>query len=209
MQTTHTTLHRLKSFISSTVATSTINLYSFCILFGQTPGLGKKKTSLATLHFCCTHSHGSAYFPACKDLKNCPDWVALDPGAPGWPVPPDARPCRKPAGFGLLRAIRGDSFCQGCFPECHSSPAERVTTSNARVSVSCTPCSSEQSAKAKTQKELFKTLKELKMNLPPEKRSKGKSSTINTLKYALRCVKQVKGKRRLARLPLPSRGKSP
>lgn len=53
-------------------------------------------------------------------------------------------------------------------------------------------CSSEQSAKAKTRKELFKTLKELKMNLPPEKRSKGKSSTINTLKYALRCVKQVK-----------------
>uniref|UniRef100_A0A3Q3W8V4 Period circadian protein homolog 2 n=1 Tax=Mola mola TaxID=94237 RepID=A0A3Q3W8V4_MOLML len=40
--------------------------------------------------------------------------------------------------------------------------------------------------------ELFKTLKELKMNLPLEKRSKAKSSTINTLKYALRCVKQVK-----------------
>lgn len=55
-------------------------------------------------------------------------------------------------------------------------------------------CSSEQSAKAKTQKELFKTLKELKMHLPSEKRSKGKSSTLNTLKYALRCVKQVKGK---------------
>uniref|UniRef100_A0A674NS14 Period circadian protein homolog 2 n=1 Tax=Takifugu rubripes TaxID=31033 RepID=A0A674NS14_TAKRU len=36
--------------------------------------------------------------------------------------------------------------------------------------------------------------KELKMHLPSEKRSKGKSSTINTLKYALRCVKQVKGK---------------
>uniref|UniRef100_A0A8D3C639 Period circadian protein homolog 2 n=1 Tax=Scophthalmus maximus TaxID=52904 RepID=A0A8D3C639_SCOMX len=53
-------------------------------------------------------------------------------------------------------------------------------------------CSSEQSAKAKTQKELFKTLKELKTHLPSEKRSKGKSSTINTLKYALRCVKQVK-----------------
>uniref|UniRef100_A0A671VFV1 Period circadian protein homolog 2 n=1 Tax=Sparus aurata TaxID=8175 RepID=A0A671VFV1_SPAAU len=53
-------------------------------------------------------------------------------------------------------------------------------------------CSSEQSAKAKTQKELFKTLKELKMHLPSEKRSKGKSSTLNTLKYALRCVKQVK-----------------
>lgn len=65
---------------------------------------------------------------------------------------------------------------------------------DARMSCSCTPCSSEQSAKAKTQKELFKTLKELKMHLPSEKRSKGKSSTINTLKYALRCVKQVKGK---------------
>uniref|UniRef100_A0A1A7Z4X9 Period circadian protein homolog 2 n=1 Tax=Iconisemion striatum TaxID=60296 RepID=A0A1A7Z4X9_9TELE len=53
-------------------------------------------------------------------------------------------------------------------------------------------CSSEQSAKAKTQKELFKTLKELKMHLPLEKRSKGKSNTVNTLKYALRCIKQVK-----------------
>lgn len=58
----------------------------------------------------------------------------------------------------------------------------------------CTHCSSEQSAKAKTQKELFKTLKELKMHLPSEKRGKSKSSTVNTLKYALRCVKQVKGK---------------
>uniref|UniRef100_A0A8C5EBX8 Period circadian protein homolog 2 n=1 Tax=Gouania willdenowi TaxID=441366 RepID=A0A8C5EBX8_GOUWI len=36
------------------------------------------------------------------------------------------------------------------------------------------------------------TLKELKLHLPSEKRSKGKSSTVNTLKYALRCVKQVK-----------------
>ncbi|KAF7219381.1 period circadian protein homolog 2 isoform X1 [Nothobranchius furzeri] len=53
-------------------------------------------------------------------------------------------------------------------------------------------CSSEQSAKAKTQKELFKTLKELKMHLPVEKRGKGKSNTVNTLKYALRCIKQVK-----------------
>lgn len=41
------------------------------------------------------------------------------------------------------------------------------------------------------------------MNLPPEKRGKGKSSTINTLKYALRCVKQVKGERRPAKPPLP------
>ncbi|CAL8280060.1 unnamed protein product [Lota lota] len=53
-------------------------------------------------------------------------------------------------------------------------------------------CSSEESAKAKTQKELLKTLKELKLHLPPEKRSKGStSSTLNALKFALRCVKQV------------------
>uniref|UniRef100_A0A672MWG2 Period circadian protein homolog 2 n=1 Tax=Sinocyclocheilus grahami TaxID=75366 RepID=A0A672MWG2_SINGR len=53
-------------------------------------------------------------------------------------------------------------------------------------------CSSEESAKAKTQKELIKTLKELKLHLPSEKRNKGsKSTTLNTLKYALRCVRQV------------------
>ncbi|XP_030071508.1 period circadian protein homolog 2 [Microcaecilia unicolor] len=53
-------------------------------------------------------------------------------------------------------------------------------------------CSSEQPAKAKNQKELMKTLKELKMILPAEKRAKGKSNTLATLKYALRCIKQVK-----------------
>ncbi|XP_043925967.1 period circadian protein homolog 2 [Protopterus annectens] len=53
-------------------------------------------------------------------------------------------------------------------------------------------CSSEQSAKAKTQKELIKTLKELKGHFPLEKKTKGKSSTLATLKYALRCVKQVR-----------------
>lgn len=59
-------------------------------------------------------------------------------------------------------------------------------------------CSSEESAKAKTQKELLKTLKELKLHLPPEKRNKGsKSTTLNTLKYALRCVRQVEGEQYL------------
>ncbi|XP_075877510.1 period circadian protein homolog 2 isoform X2 [Nelusetta ayraudi] len=52
-------------------------------------------------------------------------------------------------------------------------------------------CSSQESAKAKTQKEVIKTLKELKRHLPPEKRHNNKSTTLNTLKYALRCVKQV------------------
>ncbi|XP_077063710.1 period circadian protein homolog 2-like isoform X2 [Siphateles boraxobius] len=53
-------------------------------------------------------------------------------------------------------------------------------------------CSSEESAKTKTQKELFKYLKELKYHLPPDKRSKGRASTLHTLRYALRCIKQVK-----------------
>uniref|UniRef100_A0A671Z0K3 Period circadian protein homolog 2 n=1 Tax=Sparus aurata TaxID=8175 RepID=A0A671Z0K3_SPAAU len=52
-------------------------------------------------------------------------------------------------------------------------------------------CSSQESAKAKTQKEMIKTLKELKLHLPAEKRHNNKSTTLNTLKYALRCVKQV------------------
>lgn len=57
----------------------------------------------------------------------------------------------------------------------------------------CATCSSEESAKAKTQKEVIKTLKELKLHLPADKRHNNKSSTLNTLKYALRCVKQVEG----------------
>ncbi|XP_037705180.1 period circadian protein homolog 2 isoform X2 [Choloepus didactylus] len=53
-------------------------------------------------------------------------------------------------------------------------------------------CSSEQSAKADTHKELIKTLKELKVHLPADKKATGKASTLATLKYALRSVKQVK-----------------
>uniref|UniRef100_A0A672NJG5 Period circadian protein homolog 2 n=1 Tax=Sinocyclocheilus grahami TaxID=75366 RepID=A0A672NJG5_SINGR len=43
-------------------------------------------------------------------------------------------------------------------------------------------CSSEQTAKAKTQRELFKTLKELKYHLPHDKRIKGQPTT-NTIIY--------------------------
>uniref|UniRef100_A0A674EHZ0 Period circadian protein homolog 2 n=1 Tax=Salmo trutta TaxID=8032 RepID=A0A674EHZ0_SALTR len=53
-------------------------------------------------------------------------------------------------------------------------------------------CSSEESAKTKTQKELLRTAKQLRHLLPADKRNKGnKSSSLNTLKYALRCIKQV------------------
>uniref|UniRef100_A0A8C0CC67 Period circadian protein homolog 2 n=1 Tax=Balaenoptera musculus TaxID=9771 RepID=A0A8C0CC67_BALMU len=51
---------------------------------------------------------------------------------------------------------------------------------------------SEQSTKVDAHKELIKTLKELKVHLPADKRAKGKASTLLTLKYALRSVKQVK-----------------
>ncbi|XP_056420521.1 period circadian protein homolog 2 isoform X2 [Hyla sarda] len=51
---------------------------------------------------------------------------------------------------------------------------------------------SEQPAKAKTQKELIKILKELRSYLPPEKQLKGKSSTMASLRYALHCMQQVK-----------------
>ncbi|XP_060007664.1 period circadian protein homolog 2 isoform X1 [Lagenorhynchus albirostris] len=52
--------------------------------------------------------------------------------------------------------------------------------------------SSEQSTKVDAHKELIKTLKELKVHLPVDKRAKGKASTLLTLKYALRSVKQMK-----------------
>ncbi|KAJ8337810.1 hypothetical protein SKAU_G00367760 [Synaphobranchus kaupii] len=53
-------------------------------------------------------------------------------------------------------------------------------------------CSSEQSARLQTQKELSKALKELKIRVPAERKGKGYSSTLAALKYALNCVKQVR-----------------
>ncbi|XP_030628984.1 period circadian protein homolog 2 isoform X2 [Chanos chanos] len=77
-------------------------------------------------------------------------------------------------------------------PPSSSNAFSLLSASSEQDNPSTSGCSSEESAKAKTQKELIKTLKELKLHLPPEKRSKGnKSTTLNTLKYALRCVKEV------------------
>lgn len=39
----------------------------------------------------------------------------------------------------------------------------------------------------------MKAIKELKLRLPTERKAKGHSSTLNALKYALQCVKQVRG----------------
>ena len=65
--------------------------------------------------------------------------------------------------------------------------------SSERDPPSTSGCSSDQSARVKTQKELMKALKELKIRLPAERKPKGRSSTLNALKYALSCVKQVRG----------------
>uniref|UniRef100_A0A3Q3W2Q7 Period circadian protein homolog 2 n=1 Tax=Mola mola TaxID=94237 RepID=A0A3Q3W2Q7_MOLML len=92
----------------------------------------------------------------------------------------------------LLESSGSNKSSNAHSPSPPSSSNAFSLVSSEQDNPSTSGCSSEQSAKAKTQKELFKTLKELKMNLPLEKRSKAKSSTINTLKYALRCVKQVK-----------------
>ncbi|XP_029419110.1 period circadian protein homolog 2 [Nannospalax galili] len=75
----------------------------------------------------------------------------------------------------------------------HSSPdAFRLMMTEPQHNPSTSGCSSEQSAKADAHKELIRTLRELKVHLPADKKAKGKASTLATLKYALRSVKQVK-----------------
>ncbi|XP_043924213.1 period circadian protein homolog 2-like isoform X2 [Protopterus annectens] len=78
-----------------------------------------------------------------------------------------------------------------------STPSSSITysllsTSSEQDNPSTSGCSSEQSRRRKTQQELIKTLKDLKMQLPSEKCSKGKCSTVAMLQYALSCVKQVR-----------------
>ncbi|XP_054312717.2 period circadian protein homolog 1 isoform X2 [Pongo pygmaeus] len=66
-----------------------------------------------------------------------------------------------------------------------------LSASSEQDNPSTSGCSSEQSARARTQKELMTALRELKLRLPPEHRGKGRSGTLATLQYALACVKQV------------------
>ncbi|KAK2509337.1 hypothetical protein MC885_006599 [Smutsia gigantea] len=68
-----------------------------------------------------------------------------------------------------------------------------LSASSEQDNPSTSGCSSEQSARARTQKELMMALRELKLRLPPERRGKGRSGTLATLQYALACVKQVQG----------------
>lgn len=105
--------------------------------------------------------------------------------------------------FSLLSASseQDNPSTSGCrFVNTHNSCCQKFLLPCDAIVDMCVPyiCSSEESAKAKTQKELIKTLKELKLHLPADKRNKGsKSTTLNTLKYALRCVKQVEGEQNM------------
>uniref|UniRef100_H9G9I8 Period circadian regulator 1 n=1 Tax=Anolis carolinensis TaxID=28377 RepID=H9G9I8_ANOCA len=83
------------------------------------------------------------------------------------------------------------SNSQSPSPPSSSIAYSLLSASSEQDNPSTSGCSSEQSARVKAQKELMKALKEMKIRLPSEKRSKGKSGTLATLQYALSCVKQV------------------
>ncbi|XP_039670807.1 period circadian protein homolog 2 isoform X6 [Perca fluviatilis] len=91
----------------------------------------------------------------------------------------------------LLESSESNKSSNSHSPSPPSSSNAFSLLSSEQDNPSTSGCSSQESAKAKTQKEMIKTLKELKLYLPNEKRHNSKSSTLNTLKYALRCVKQV------------------
>lgn len=91
------------------------------------------------------------------------------------------------------------SNSQSLSPPSSSLAYSLLSASSERDPPSTSGCSSDQSARVKTQKELMKALRELKIHLPAERKGKGKgrSGTLDALKYALNCVKQVRGERGL------------
>ncbi|XP_061588287.1 period circadian protein homolog 2 isoform X2 [Cololabis saira] len=91
----------------------------------------------------------------------------------------------------LLESSESNKSSNSHSPSPPSSSNAFSLLSSEQDNPSTSGCSSQESAKAKTQKEVIKTLKELKRHLPAEKKQNNKSTTLNTLKYALRCVKQV------------------
>ncbi|KAE8279132.1 Period circadian protein-like protein 1 [Larimichthys crocea] len=84
------------------------------------------------------------------------------------------------------------SNSQSLSPPSGSLAYSLLSTSSEHDPPSTSGCSSDQSARVQTQKELMKAIKELKLRLPTERKAKGHSSTLNALKYALQCVKQVR-----------------
>ncbi|KAG7241627.1 hypothetical protein INR49_025547 [Caranx melampygus] len=84
------------------------------------------------------------------------------------------------------------SNSQSLSPPSGSLAYRLLMTSSEHDPPSTSGCSSDQSARVQTQKELMKAIKELKLRLPSERKAKGHSSTLNALKYALQCVRQVR-----------------
>lgn len=84
------------------------------------------------------------------------------------------------------------SNSQSLSPPSGSLAYSMLSNSSEHDPPSTSGCSSDQSARLQTQKELMKAIKELKLRLPSERKSKGHSSTLTALKYALQCVRQVR-----------------
>ncbi|XP_044039658.1 period circadian protein homolog 1b isoform X2 [Siniperca chuatsi] len=84
------------------------------------------------------------------------------------------------------------SNSQSLSPPSGSLAYSLLSTSSEHDPPSTSGCSSDQSARVQSQKELMKAIKELKLRLPAERKAKGHASTLNALKYALQCVKQVR-----------------
>ncbi|XP_056298697.1 period circadian protein homolog 1b isoform X2 [Pseudoliparis swirei] len=84
------------------------------------------------------------------------------------------------------------SNSQSLSPPSSSLAYSLLSTRSERDPPSTSGCSSNQSARVQTQKDLMKAIKELKLRLPTERKAKGHTSTLNALKYALQCVKQVR-----------------
>ncbi|XP_036379327.1 period circadian protein homolog 1-like [Megalops cyprinoides] len=84
------------------------------------------------------------------------------------------------------------SNSQSPSPPSSSVAYSLLSASSEQDHPSTSGCSSEQSARLQTQKELLQALKELKIRVPTERKGKGGSSTLDALKYALKCVKQVR-----------------
>ncbi|XP_035264982.1 period circadian protein homolog 1b isoform X2 [Anguilla anguilla] len=84
------------------------------------------------------------------------------------------------------------SNSQSPSPPSSSVAYSLLSASSEQDHPSTSGCSSEQSARLQTQKELSRALKELKIRVPLERWGKGCSSTLAALKYALNCVKQVR-----------------
>uniref|UniRef100_A0A096LVT3 Period circadian protein homolog 2 n=1 Tax=Poecilia formosa TaxID=48698 RepID=A0A096LVT3_POEFO len=91
----------------------------------------------------------------------------------------------------LLESSSSNKSSNSHSPSPPSSSNAYSLLSSEQDNPSTSGCSSQESAKAKNQKEVIKTLKELKLHVPTDKQHNSKSTTLSALKYALRCVKQV------------------